>query len=103
MSKKYFETESPIRKHFALSDLPSEEISLLLEQDQEETGLFDAIFDDELIPPFGEITQRESELFTEICAGLSKGSMTYGQAILLTALYATTIEDRVRLRLNMLS
>lgn len=96
MSKKYFYPASPTRKHFALSELPEQEIAEILEAFQQEGQEINDPFDCDPIPPFGEISQKESELFTTIASQLSEGSMPYGKAILLTATFACTIEDRVR-------
>lgn len=41
------------------------------------------------------LRQEETELFARISSGLAKGGMSSGQAIILLARYACTIEDRV--------
>ena len=52
--------------------------------------------EDEPLPTIGEIREAESELFTQIVAAMSE-TIPYGHAVLLLAIYATTVEDRVRM------
>ena len=92
MTKK-IETASP-RSFFALSELPETEIVSLLE-DVESDSLSLAPEEDPHLA-LGEVGKEESELFTQIVAALSEGSMTYGQSMLLMAIYAIAVEDRVR-------
>ena len=53
MSKKYFYPASPTRKHFALSELPEQEIAEILEGFQPEGQEINDLFDCDPIPPFG--------------------------------------------------
>ena len=90
---KMFKTVSP-RAHFALGELSEEEIIALLE-DSPLSAEANTCPEDEPMPAIGEIREAESKLFTQIVAGLTDGNMSYGQAVLLLAIYAVTIEDRV--------
>ena len=80
---------------YTLSELSDEEIVSLLERYQPDPESFTCP-EDEPLPVLGEIQEAESELFTQIVAALSK-TMPYGHAVLLLAIYATTVEDRVRM------
>ena len=103
MSKKYFCPASPARKHFALSELPDSEVAdLLTQMDMAEISTTMGISRDESERGgelFDNITScvspDEAELFSEIVSVMSS-TIPYGQAILLLALYAITVEDRVR-------
>ena len=46
------------------------------------------------------ITDHEHDLFTRIIKGLSAGGMGDGAAILLTAMYATAVQERVENKLS---
>ena len=97
MTKKLIEIASP-RTTYSLSELSEEEIVSLLEDfppDQETL----TCPEDEPLPTIGEIQEAESRLFNQITAAMSETAMSYGQAVLLLAIYATTIEDRVRMAL----
>ncbi len=85
------------RQHIMLSELSDEEIISLLE-DVSLIPDSHACPKDELLPTIGEIRETESQLFTQITAALSE-TIPYGQAVLMLAIYATAIEDRVRLAL----
>ena len=97
MTKKLIEIASP-RTAYSLSELSEEEIVSLLEDFPPDPETLTCP-EDEPLPTIGEISQRESELFTEIAANLAGDPMSYGHAVLLLAIYAITIEDRVRVTL----
>lgn len=98
MTKKSFETTAHTFKRFTFSELSDKEIISLLEKFSPNPDSGDCP-EDELRPTLGEICETESQLFTQITASLSKTGMPYGQAVLMLAIYATTIEDRVRMAL----
>ena len=86
------------RRHFALSELSEEEIVSLLEDFPSDPECY-TCQESEPLPTLGEIRKTESQLFTQIASTLSETGMPYGQAVLMLAIYATTIEDRVRIAL----
>ena len=92
MTKKF--TSASPRTYYALSELPETEIVTILEEVEPEP--LTLLPEENPFPTLGVISQRESELFTQIVAGLSESTMAYGQAVLLMAIYAITVEDRTR-------
>lgn len=96
MSKNLFKTVS--NSHIvALSELTDDELLELipfLPEDEPETDA--SLLEDDDLPSLPQVTEQESELFCKIVTALSK-SMPYGQAVLLTSIYAVTVEDRVHL------
>ena len=87
---------SPSCTFYALSTLSDEEIISLLDDCPPSPEAITCP-EDEPMPTIGEIRETESRLFTQIVAAMSGTAMPYGQAVLLVAIYATTVEDRVRL------
>ena len=106
MTKKTFEPDSRPRRRFALSELPDSEVAdLLTQMDMAEISTTMGISRDEsekVEKTFDNITScvspDEAELFSEIVSVMSS-TIPYGQAILLLALYAITVEDRARIAL----
>ena len=86
------------RQHFTLSELSEEKIISLLEHFPSDPESYTRP-EGEPLPTIGEIRETESQLFTQIVSAMSETSIPYGQAVLLLAIYATTIEDRVRIAL----
>ena len=83
------------RRHIRLGDLSDLEIAeILSREDLLEQSYEEVSFNEWKIPTI-TLTDEELNLFHKIVSGLERGRMNYGAAILLTAMYACAVEDRI--------
>lgn len=96
MTEKNSKFALPAHNHRLLSELPEEEIVELLPDNSFDDTESILLFEELLFPSDEDLGQEESELFVKIVSLLAQ-VMPYGQAILLMAIFACSVEDRIRM------
>ena len=83
------------KQHIRLGDLPDSEIAEILSRENLLEQSYEDVSLSEWKIPTITLAEEELNLFHKIVNGLSRGEMNYGTAILLTAMYACAVEDRI--------